>query len=148
MSKVVLYTDAQDLPARRFAAFNHYLMLNAEVGATISDYDAKQRRMGMYLKNRDYDNALIEWRNNRDCFYNAITEYIPASHALACLVRSVGGKTYPARLTDADREEIIDALDAAGYSYGQQQRMLEDVKKKSRHSLGNTFRRFLKRLIS
>ena len=135
---VIFYDDAENLPVRRFYKFNKYLMLSADVGSSISDYDMRMKRAIVYLNSDDIGNAKKELTNHRQTFYNAITEYSPEGYALACLVKEIDGKVYPHRLTSNDLDEIIDKLTDKGYSIKELQEDLEDVKKKSNPNSNST----------
>ena len=129
---IQFYTDAEQLPVRRFYKFNKYCMISADVGSTISDYDMRMKRAIMYLNNDDISNAKKELTNHRQTFYNAMQEYSPEGCALACLVRSIDDKVYPARLTGDDIDEILNKLSDKGYSIGELTKDVDDVKKKSK----------------
>ncbi len=139
MTKVVFYQNADELPCRRFFKFNKYCMLASDVGSTISDYDLRMKKALVYANNSDIHNLKRELSNQRQTFWNILQEYSPEGCALACMVKSIDGNTWPDKLSGDNIEDILDRLSSAGYSIGQLRHDLADVKKKSNRSLSSTF---------
>ena len=143
MTKVIFYQNADELPCRRFFKFNKYCMLASDVGSTISDYDTRMKKALVYASNGDSENLTKELNNQRQTFWNILQEYSPEGCALACMVKSIDGSTWPDKLSGDNIEDILDRLSKAGYSMGELRRDLADVKKKSSKSLSSTFLRSL-----
>ena len=143
MTKVIFYQNADELPCRRFFKFNKYCMLAADVGSTISDYDTRMKKALVYASNGDSENLTKELNNQRQTFWNILQEYSPEGCALACMVKSIDGSTWPDKLSGDNIEDILNRLSSAGYSIGQLRHDLADVKKKSSKNLSSTFLRSL-----
>ena len=139
---VVYYETPQDLPIRRYQKFNKYLMIAAEVGETIADYDKRMGRAIVYLKNNDTANAAKELQNCRQGVFNALEEYTPSGLALACMVKSVDGKQCD-DLTNEGLSSVLDALNEQGYTRGELVSNIQRLKKKSKASLRYIFRLIL-----
>ena len=139
MTKVIFYQNADELPCRRFFKFNKYCMLASDVGSTISDYDLRLKKAIVYANNGDISNLKKELNNQRQTFWNILQEYSPEGCALACMVKSIDGTTWPDKLSGDNIQDILDRLSSAGYSIGELRSDLAEVKKKSSRNLNSTF---------
>lgn len=147
MSKIIFYSNPNELPCRRYFKFNKYIMIASDVGSSINDYDLRMKKALIYANNSDFENLKKELSNKRQTFWNALQEYSPEGCALACMVKSINGKQYPDRLSGDDIEEILNELSKTGYSIGQMQEDLRSVKKKSRANLkGISLRSLIERI--
>lgn len=140
---IVYYETPQDLPIRRYQKFNKYLMIAAEVGETLGDYDRRTQRAIVYLNNGDTANAAKELQNRRQAVFNALEEYSPTGLALACMVKSIDGVTFN-DMTNEGLQNILTELDKQGYTRSALIQNIERLKKKLKTSLKYIFRRILK----
>ena len=89
-TKLMLYTDIDQLPAERFSKVNKYWMLNDELGSSFDDIDRIHiTRLILSLNDTDKAKRVID--NMRVLIYNIINEVNPESLAFMCLVFSIDG---------------------------------------------------------
>lgn len=135
---IVYYETPHDLPIRRYQKFNKYLMIAAEVGETLGDYDRRTQRAIVYLNNGDTANAAKELQNRRQAVFNALQEYSPTGLALACMVKSINGKQFN-DISNEGLQLILDELDKQQLSRFSLVQNIERLKKKLKSSLRYIF---------
>ena len=119
--KVQVYDSIDDLPMVRFHRYNKMLLVDAGVGAEMSDFDAHIERAVRYFRKGDNDNGAKELDNLRQCVYLIITEQGIRDLSFACLVKSIDGepcddlsedglKKVLHTLGGATRKELTEAL--------------------------------------
>lgn len=124
-TKILLYTDIEQLPADRFSKLNKYWMLHDELGATFEDIDRIHiTRIALALHDKDKAKKILD--NMRVLIYNIINEVNPQSLAFACLIYSIDGKEVT-DLSDENLNQIIKQLSDQGLTVG----MLKKKVKKS-----------------
>ena len=79
--QVTFYDSIRKLPIRRYQKFNKHMMIAAEVGDSIADYDRRTSRVLGYLNSDDIKSAAIELNNRRQTLHNALQEYSPSNMA-------------------------------------------------------------------
>lgn len=119
---VTFYDSDRVLPHRRYHRFKKYYAIALQVGDTIEDYDKRQTNVVTHLRADDKESAIIEVKNQRQCFFNMINEYSPKGFALAIMVHSIDGVVY-SKYEESDLDEILDKLDEVGYTKA----MLDDT---------------------
>lgn len=120
--KVLFYDSDMVLPIRRYQRFNLYLMIAANVGETMQDYDKRTARSLQYLTDKDIESSYTEIMNRRDMVYNALSEWSPKGYACALMVHSIDGEFFEAFDEDS-LNKVQDKLDHIGFTRG----MLEDT---------------------
>ena len=127
--KVTFYDSDKVLPYRRYHVFNKHMIIQTQVGNSVSDYDTRMFRAISYLNADDNKSAGIELTNQRQCLHNALEGYSPKGMALAVMVYSIDDVIY----TDYQEEtlnEILDKLDEIGFTKQMLDETIEHVKKK------------------
>jgi hypothetical protein len=100
-TKVMVYTDIDQLPAERFSKVNKFWMLHDELGNSFEDIDKIHiSRLLLSLDDKDKSKKVID--NLRVLIFNIVNEVNPESLAFACLVHSVDG----VELTDLSDENL------------------------------------------
>jgi hypothetical protein len=127
--EVQFYDSIRKLPIRRYSKFNKHMMIAAEVGETISDYDKRMQRAIGYVSNEDHKSAMIELTNQRQGLHNALKEYSPVGMALATMVYSIDGILYEDYEEEA-LDNILDVLNKIGFTKEMLDNTVSDVKKK------------------
>jgi hypothetical protein len=127
--EVKFYDSIRKLPIRRYSKFNKHMIIAAEVGETIADYDKRMQRAIGYVASEDNKSALTELTNQRQTLHNALEGYSPQGMALATMVYSIDGILYE------DFEEdtlngILDTLDKIGFTKEMLDSTNQEVKKK------------------
>lgn len=100
-TKVLLYTDIEQLPADRFSKVNKFWMLSDELGSSFQDIDTIHiTRIALSLHDRVKAKKVLD--NLRVLIYNIINEVNPESLAFACMIYSIDG----VELTDLSDENL------------------------------------------
>lgn len=127
--EIVFYDSDRNLPNKRFNKFNKYLFISMDVGSSIEDYDRKQSRATKYLIAKEYEAAIQELNNARQCFFSAMSEYSPKGLALATMVHSIDGVIYKS-YDSGTLEEILNKLDDIGFTKAMEDETVDYLKKK------------------
>jgi hypothetical protein len=125
---IQFFDSIRKLPIRRYQKFNKYMMIAAEVGDSIADYDKRMARALGYLSAEDHKSAIIELTNQRQALHNALEAYSPSNFALACMVFSINGKEYQSFEEDS-LNEVLDKLEEIGFTKDMLDSSLTEVKK-------------------
>jgi hypothetical protein len=124
-TKVLLYTDIEQLPADRFSKVNKYWMLSDELGGSFEDIDRIHiTRIALSLHDKDKAKKVLD--NLRVLIYNIINEVDPGSLAFACMVHSINGVEVT-DLSDENLKKIVKELSEKGLT-------IETLKKKVKTS--------------
>ena len=132
-NRIEFYSNPEELPIKRFQRFNKYLMIDVEVGETFADYDQRTHKVVALLRKKMVDDAVRELENRRQAVFNAFEQYSPKHYALALMVKSIDGVDYTDKkyLGEEGLDEILDKLNAIGYTRKELDNDLSEVKKKS-----------------
>jgi hypothetical protein len=126
--QVTFYDSIRKLPIRRYQKFNKHMIIAAEVGNSIEDYDKRMGRALGYLSTEDTKSAIIEITNQRQTLHNALEGYSPSSMALATMVYSIDKRIFEDYEEDT-LNEVLDLLDKIGFSQEQLNETIKHVKK-------------------
>jgi len=100
-TKVLFYTDIDQLPAERFSKVNKYWMLHDELGSCFEDIDRIHiTRLALSLNDPAKAKKVLD--NLRVLIFNIINETDPDSLAFATLIYSIDG----IELTDLSDENL------------------------------------------
>ena len=109
------YESIEELPLQRFNAFNKYVMLDAELGATVQDFDQKTTKIHRFLASGMIKEGRQALMNLRNVVHNILTETNTRGLAFACLIKKVNGKNLESY--DSDHlKELLSKLSKAGLS--------------------------------
>lgn len=89
--EIEFYDSIDSMPFDRFNAFNKYIMLDAELGSTIMDFDKKTAKIHQLLAKEMLTEARQEMMNIRNVFHNIMTETNVRGFAFATLIKSIDG---------------------------------------------------------
>ena len=124
-TKLMIYTDIDQLPAERFSKVNKFWMLHDELGNSFEDIDRiHMTRLVLSLDDKDKARRVID--NMRVLIYNIINEVNPESLSFACLIHSIDGVEVT-DLSDENLKRIIRYLSDRGLTN-------DILKKKSKRS--------------
>jgi len=126
---VEFYDSPETLPIIRYQKFNKFLMIDNEVGSSISDYDKRMQKAIKFLNSDLKPEALKELENNRQNVFNCLSEYTPRNKALVVLVKSIDGKKYHGIDSETLKEVELD-LDRIGFTKKMMDEVIDEVKKK------------------
>ena len=124
-TKVLFYTDIDQLPAERFSKVNKYWMLHDELGSCFEDIDRIHiTRLALSLNDPMKAKKVLD--NLRVLIYNIINETDPESLAFATLIHSIDGieLTY---LSDENLKRVLKELSDKGLT-------IDTLKKKAKRS--------------
>jgi len=111
-TKVLLYTEIDQLPADRFSKVNKYWMLNDELGNCFEDIVRIHiTRIALSLHDKDKAKKVLD--NMRVLIHNIINETFPQSLAFACLIHSIDGEEIT-DLSDENLKKVIQYLSDKG----------------------------------
>jgi|WetSurMetagenome_2_1015567.scaffolds.fasta_scaffold00103_52 hypothetical protein len=124
-TKLLVYTDIDQLPADRFAKLNKFWMLHDELGSSFEDID-KIHITRIALSLGDPEKAKRVLDNMRVLMHNIINEVNPESLSFACLIHSIDGVEMT-DLSDENLNRVIKYLSERGLT-------IDVLKKKQRKS--------------
>lgn len=104
--EVVIYDAIEELPIKRFHAFNKMMLVDSGIGSDLSDFDVHLQKAIMYIGSNP-DLAKAELMNMRQNVYMIQSEISPKHLAFASLVKSIDGKEYD-DLTDEGLQRVVD----------------------------------------
>ena len=90
-TKVVIYSDIENMPINRFSKFNKYLMIESNVGSDLSDF-TNNHLAKIYRVAGDKDKTITAANNLRQLFEFIIKEVNVTSLAFGVLVYSINGE--------------------------------------------------------
>lgn len=126
--KIELFESIDDLPFNRFNAFNKFVMLDAELGSTITDFDQKTVKIHNFLAKEMNKEALDEMYNLRNVVHNILTENNQKGLAFASLIRRIDGELVKDYSIENLRT-ILDKLSEWGLTSGSVYSKTDEVKK-------------------
>jgi hypothetical protein len=111
-TKLMLYTDIDQLPAERFSKVNKFWMLHDELGSSFEDIDRIHiSRIKLALDDKVKASKILD--NMRVLIHNIINKVNPESMAFACLIHSIDGVEIT-DLSDENLKKIITELSTKG----------------------------------
>lgn len=128
--EIEIYDSIQALPIMRFAKFNKYQMIAAEIGSTFEDYNRRTEKALAYLKKGMAKEAAQELTNRQTAVFNAYNEQTPAGKSFAVLVKRIDEKEY-VKFAPDDLDQILIHLNDIGFDIETCIEKLTTVKKKS-----------------
>jgi len=126
---VEFYDSPETMSIERYQKFNKFIMIDNEVGSSISDYDKRMQKAIKFVSSDLKKEALQELENNRQNVYNCLNEYTPRNKAVALLVKSIGKKKYK-KIDSGTLKEIEYELDRIGFTKKMMDEVIDEVKKK------------------
>ena len=127
--KVEIYETGEQMTMKRYNRFNKYLMIHNEVGSDFGEFDSRLVKPIQFFKKGLKDEGVKALQNFRQMVYNSFMEYSPKGMALALLVHKIGDKVYN-DITSKGLEAVLDKLEEIGFTQGQANETVSDVKKK------------------
>lgn len=124
-----LFDSIDQLPFERFNAFNKYVMLDSELGATVQDFDKITVRVYEFLNKEMYDDAKNELLNLRIVVNNILTGNSSKGLAFASLISKVNGKAMEDYSEDKLKALLLD-LSKEGLDVKTVAETASEVKKK------------------
>lgn len=120
---VEYYDTIEELPVVRFHKYQKLLLVDAGVGATITDFDQRIEKARRFIVAGKPEQAQRELENLRQCVYLIQTGISPKHRAFAAFVTKIDGKecndlsddglvAVTAMLNDAPESELTARLDA------------------------------------
>ena len=106
---VKLYDSIDELPIKRFHAYNRFLLVDAGIGSDIADFDNHVARCVQYFKDGDAANAGKELDNLRQNVFLVLSQQNLKHLSLACLIKEIDGVEYDDMSQDG-LQRVIDML--------------------------------------
>lgn len=107
--QVKVYDSIEELPVVRHHKFSKLMLIDAQVGSTLTDFDAHVERVIRYMRSDKRDLAEKELMVLRQNIYFIQTEISPRHLAYAVLVHTIDGKVNN-DLSDEALKAITDKL--------------------------------------
>lgn len=122
-TKLMLYTDIDQLSAERFSKVNKYWMLYDELGNSFEDID-RIHITRIMLSMDDKEKAKRVLDNMRVLIHNIINEVNPESLAFVCLIHSIDGEEIT-DLSEDNLKRILKLLSDKGLMYSELKKKLK-----------------------
>lgn len=90
--KIEFFDGILDMPFERFNYYNKYVMLDAELGSTVQDFDKVIIRINEFVSKDMKDEATKELINLRFVVNNVLSEKSHKGLAFATLIKKFDGK--------------------------------------------------------
>lgn len=125
--RVTVYDSIDELPIKRFHAYNKMLLIDAGIGGTLAEFDAHIQKAMSYARSKTPEMAVVELDNLRQCVYMIMQGVSPRHLAFACLVSEIDGKKCD-DIAEDSLKQVAEIL--ADASVTELATSLEEVKKK------------------
>tara|TARA_R110000744_G_scaffold179347_4_gene298360 strand:- start:6176 stop:6583 length:408 start_codon:yes stop_codon:yes gene_type:complete len=122
------YESIDVLPMQRFNAFNKYVMLDAELGATVFDFDKIITRVIEFVDKDMKVEAQKELLNIRIVYNNILNHNDVRGLAFASLIRAINGKEIE-DFSQASLNDILIKLSKEGLNNVKIHEINSEVKK-------------------
>jgi len=125
--KLKIFDSIEELPISRHHKFSKLVLIDAHIGAELSDFDAHAERIVRYIRSEKNDLAIREISNLRQNVFFVQSEISPKYLAFAALVYSVDGKVND-DLSDNALQELLKSI--SDVPKGEIDKAVEESKKK------------------
>lgn len=130
--KLKIYDSIEELPVVRYHKFSKLMLIDAQVGSSLADFDAHAERIIRYIRTDKKDLAEKELMILRQAVYFIQTEVSPKHLAYAALIHTIDGKPVE-DLSDETLKAISDKL--SDVSKTELDSKIEESKKKLEREL-------------
>lgn len=107
--KILLYSDAEEMPSWRFSKFNLFVLIDSQIGSTIQDVDQRFQSLYLMAKNEDTSKMKNEINNLRQSIYFVLSESNTSMMSFIALIYSIDGKEFN-DLTDEGIKRMTEKL--------------------------------------
>jgi hypothetical protein len=126
---IEFYNDVSELPFSRFNSFNKYVMLDAELGNTIQDFDKMVSRISEFMDKEMKEDAKRELLNMRIVYHNILHENDVKGLAFASMIKKYKGKPVD-DFSEEKLKELLVELSSKGLTIKDVADKNSDLKKK------------------
>ncbi len=127
--KIELFDSLDDMGITRWNAFNKYVLIDAEIGSNIFDYDRVMKKCHTYLSKEMIAEAQQELLNTRQLIHNILQGNNVKQLSFAVLVKSIDGEKTDDFETSA-LNKLLTKLEGWGLNNGTVHEYTDSVKKK------------------
>lgn len=135
-----IYDSIEDMPARRFNAFNRYLMLDAGIGSDLSTVNEHIHKIEAFLANGKQDLAKRQLKNLRQSLFQVVEGMNLKHLSFIVLIKSINGKPMN-DLSDDNIKFLYDKLNCASKSWFD--KLVDYLKKKVETELKQYFPEYI-----
>jgi hypothetical protein len=129
--KIEFFEGILDMPFERFNYYNKYVMLDSELGSTVSDFDKIVVRINEFVTKDMKEEATKELLNLRFVVNNILSDESHKGLAFATLIKKFDGKEVNDYSTH-NLKKILSTLSKSGLKVKDVLVKSEDLKKKSK----------------
>jgi hypothetical protein len=134
--KVEVYDNIEEMPMRRFHAFNKFMLIDSGIGSTLQDFDTHLAKARAYVATKKNEQAMTELDNLRQNYFFIMEGISPKYMAFATLVARIDGKECNDLSEDGIRKVLETIADAPISTLNE---TFEGVKKKIEEDLPTFF---------
>lgn len=127
---IELFSSIDELKIDRFNQFNRYVMLDAELGGTIHDYDRNIHKVLKFMEKEMLKEAVQSMENLRLTYWNILQSNNPTHYSFAILVKSINGKETKDDFSKEYLDEIIKQMTSLGITQKTLTESIQTLKKK------------------
>ena len=127
--KIELFDSIDNLPFDRMNAFNKYVMLDAQLGSNVLDFDKILIKAHQFIQAKMNDQAAQELINIRQVVHNILTGTNLKGFAFASMIKTIDDKEIK-DYSIGGLGEILNKLSEWGLTGGNVNAATEDLKKK------------------
>jgi len=128
-TKINLFNSIEELPIKRYIAFQKYSLLDACVGSTFADVIRHFEKIDYFLEHNKVNEAKQERLNQHTAMYLQVQEMNTKMLSFACLVESINGTIYR-DFTEEGLQETSEKLQETELTTGKIDELLSSLKKK------------------
>lgn len=131
-----VYENIEELPIKRFHAFNKYLLIDAGIGSDVSDITGHVDRALAFMHQKDEDSAKTELHNLRQALYFVAEKESPKYMSFVPFIHSINGEQVH-DLSDENVKKILEKLNHVKKSVFD--KLVDTYKKKVEEELDQYF---------
>lgn len=128
-TKINLYNSIEEIPIKRYIAFQKYSLLDACVGSTFGDVTKHFEKIDYFLQHNKINEAKQERLNQHTAMYLQIQEMSTKMLSFSCLVESINEEPYN-DFTEEGLQQTSEQLQETELTVGKIDELLASLKKK------------------
>ena len=127
--RIELYNSIEELPIKRYVAYQKYILLDTCVGSTLEDVLAHFEKLDYFLQHNKVNEAKQERLNLHTGIYLQYEKINTTMLSFCCFVKSIDGQERK-DLTEEGLQATSEILQETNITIGKLSKLLAQVKKK------------------